>query len=235
MLGVTIIVGDKKIHTFNDWKLKWFEINISSPEPKKYTVDIPGRDGYLDLTESLMGDVKYNNRIITLNFEIDGDYFEWATISSMINDFCHGQKAKIILDTDFNYYWEGRITLSSTKEEYSFGELELTIDADPYKYEKINSLENWEWDEFSFVDGIIREYKDLEVNGTLNLIIAGRRKKIYPYITCSSAMDVIFKDKLYNLKKGTTQVLGIALVEGENILTFSGNGTVSVEYRGGSL
>lgn len=235
MLGITIMVGDKKIHTWKDWKLKWYKVAISSPEPKTYTVDIPGADGYLDLTESLMGDVKYNNRTITLNFELDGDYFTWATMNSMINNFCHGQEAKIILDTDFNYYWKGRIKLNSSKDEYSYGELELVADVEPYKYEKNSSLEPWKWDEFSFVDGIIRNYEDLEVNGSLRLVIPGRRKKVYPYITCSSDMSIIFNGKIYNLPKGTVQALGIELSEGNNILTFRGNGTVSVDYTGGSL
>lgn len=235
MLGVTIEVGNKKIHTWKDWKLKWYKVAISSPEPKTYTVDIPGADGYLDLTESLMGDVKYNNRTITLNFELDGDYFTWSIMSSMINNFCHGQQAKIILDTDFNYYWKGRIKLNSSKDEYSYGELELVADVDPYKYEKNSSLEPWKWDELSFVDGIIRNYKDLRVIDTLTLTIPGRRKKIYPYITCNNAMTVTFNGKTYNLSKGTVQALGIELSEGDNILIFKGNGTVSVDYTGGSL
>ena len=235
MLGVTSQVQNKKIHTWDDWKLKWFDVEISSPSPKSYTIDIPGMDGALDLTESLMGDVKYSNRKIKLNFELDGDYYSWATISSMINNFCHGQKAKVILDTDPNYYWEGRISLSSTKDDYSYGEVELTMDADAYKYEKYSSIENWLWDDFSFEDGIIREYKDLQVTGSMQLIIPGRRKKIYPYITCSNNMQVTFNGVTYNLPKGTVQALGIELGNTDNILYFSGYGTVSVEYRGGSL
>lgn len=235
MLGVTIIVDDKSIHTYRDWRLKWFGIDISSPKAKTYTIDIPGMDGSLDLTESLMGDVKYNNRTIKLSFETDGDYYDWATLSSKFNNFCHGRKVKVILDTDPNYYWEGRINLSSTKQDYSYGELELTMDAEAYKLEKYSSLENWIWDDFSFKDGIIREYKDLKVNGSLQLVIPGRRKKIYPYITCSNNMKVTFNGITYNLPRGTVQALGIELGDTENALYFSGYGTVSVEYRGGSL
>ena len=35
---------------------------LEPPEPKTYTIDIPGGDGVIDLTESLSGDVVYNNR-----------------------------------------------------------------------------------------------------------------------------------------------------------------------------
>lgn len=235
MLGITIIVGDNKIHTYTDWKLKWYNLEISSPKAKTYTIDIPGMDGELDLTESLMGDVKYDNRTLKLSFEVEGDYYSWATLSSKFNNFCHGRKVKVILDTDPNYYWEGRISLSSTKDDYSYGEVELTMDAGAYKLEKYSSLEDWIWDDFSFEDGIIREYKDLKVNGSLQVIIPGRRKKIYPYITCSNAMQVTFNGSTYNLPRGTVQALGIELSDVENKLTFSGYGTVSINYRGGSL
>ena len=48
-------------------------------------------------------------------------------------------------------------------------------------------------------------------------------------------MTVTFNSVAYELTVGSTQVLDIELVEGDNILTFTGNGIVSVDYRGGSL
>ena len=37
---------------------------LSPPEPKTYTVDIPGGDGVIDLTEGLTGDVAYNGNVV---------------------------------------------------------------------------------------------------------------------------------------------------------------------------
>ncbi len=34
---------------------------LEPPEPKTYTVDIPGGNGIIDLTEALTNDVVYNN------------------------------------------------------------------------------------------------------------------------------------------------------------------------------
>ena len=53
--GVTI--GDK--HTFKDWGLICTKIEISDPERKTYYVSIPGRDGDLDLSEALSGEIQY--------------------------------------------------------------------------------------------------------------------------------------------------------------------------------
>lgn len=235
MLGATIIVDDKSIHTWNDWKLKWYDIEISSPNPKTYTIDVPGMDGCLDLTESLMGDVKYNNRTLKLSFEVDGNYYDWPIISSMINNFLHGKKAKVILDIDSNFYWYGRAKLTSNKDDYNYGELEITLDSDAYKYEKYGSLDNWLWDPFNFKYDIARNYKNLKVIDNLTITIPGRRKKLYPYITCSNQMLVVFKGNTYKLPKGTSRAIAIELDNTLNKLTFIGHGIVSVNYRGGSL
>ena len=104
---------------------------------------------------------------------------------------------------------------------------------DPYKYEKFSSLENWEWDTFNFRTGIIRNYKDIVVDGTYKLVIPGRRKRIVPVISCNTAIQVSYDGVIYNLSPGKNKVFGICIKEGENILTFSGKATISVDYRGG--
>ena len=67
------------------------------------------------------------------------------------------------------------------------------------------------------------------------MIIKGRRKIIYPQITASAAMSVKLNNKTYNLNVGENIMYDMPLKEGYNILTFTGNGTVSIDYRGGSL
>lgn len=235
MLGVTIEVDNIKKHTWKDWHLKWCNIVISSAEPKTNYIDVPGMDGQLDLSEALTGDIQYKNRSLTLKFETNGDFIKWSIISSEIMNFLHGRKAKITLDTDLGFYYIGRLTLASTKEDYFYGELTLTGDVEPYKYEITSSTDNWLWDTFSFENGIIRDYKDLVVSETLQLIIKGRRKIIYPKITASAAMSVKLNNKTYNLNVGENIMYDMPLKEGYNILIFTGNGTVSIDYRGGSL
>ena len=48
-------------------------------------------------------------------------------------------------------------------------------------------------------------------------------------------MTVTYKGNSYQLSDGTNRVVSIDLPEGDNILTFTGSGTVSVDYRGGRL
>ena len=66
MRGVLITVGEESFHTGNDLDLVQETKEISNPSVQTYTVQVPGRDGLLNLTKSLTGRVCYNNRKIEL-------------------------------------------------------------------------------------------------------------------------------------------------------------------------
>lgn len=232
-LGVQI--GKK--HTLKDWNLGWTAVNLGFPEAKTYEQDVPGADGTLDLTEAMTsGDVKYKNRPLSLEFEVeDKDFYRWSVLISEIANYLSGQRMKITLDNDPYFYYIGRLSIDVEKTEKSESKLVISGDVEPYKYELYSSIEDWVWDTFSFETGIIREYKDMQVEGSYKLFIPGLRKRIVPVIDCSVPMQVSHEGKTYELKAGKNKVFDIWLGEGGNILVFMGTGQVSVEYRGGSL
>ncbi len=106
---------------------------------------------------------------------------------------------------------------------------------EPYKYELFSSLEDWLWDSFDFETGVIREYKDLVVNGSLTVDVPGTRKEVLPTITASAAMQVEWKGIRYDLLAGVNKIYAISIPEGDQKLIFYGNGTISIDYRGGIL
>lgn len=225
-------------HTARDYRLEWlapFEISI--PEADRCRIEVPFSDGTLDLTSFLTGDdVKYKNRNMKFQFSCDGDYTRWDIMSDRIENDLHGQLCSIIPDTrpDFVYY--GVVTVNTEKETLEAPcDIVLSIDADPYKYERYSSLEPWVWDTFCFEDGIIRDYKNLLVNGTMMLMIPGRRKKVIPVFECSEVMTLGYGGRSYSLPAGRSKIPDIRIGRGEHFLTFFGTGTVSVDYRGGCL
>lgn len=232
-LGIQI--GDK--HTLRDWNLGWTAVNIGFPEAKTYEQDIPGADGALDLTEAMTsGDVKYKKRSLSMEFEVeDKDFYNWSVLISEIANYLAGQRMKIIFDNDPYFYYLGRLSIDTEKTEKSESKLVISGDVDPYKYELYSSLEDWVWDTFNFEMGIIREYRDIKVEGLYKLLIPGLRKRIVPIIECTESMQVYSQGNVYPLKKGRNKIFDIWLGAGENVLIFVGTGTVSVEYRGGSL
>ena len=228
------------IHTYTKWGLRLLQITIGPPEPKSMLVNIEGGDGVLDLSAALTGDIAYNTRNLELSFDAPNcDYYKWPGLVSEIMDELHGRRKKIVLDNDPGYYYDGLVTVDNKKTNAVFAEITIIAQCQPYKMERFSSLEDWEWDTFDFESGIIREYKDLRVDGELALTIAGRRKRIVPAFIVESddgsGLKVKFNGSEYDLPDGTSRVLNIVIGEGEYTLDFIGSGTVSVDYRGGRL
>lgn len=229
-----VLIGDK--HTYKDWGLIWTEAAISVPEPYTQKQEVPFRDGKLDLTKFLSPITKYKNRTLTLGFVLDDRNMEyWHELYSKIANYLQGEDKKVILDTDANFYYIGQCSCEIVKTDAVMGGYTITVDCDPYKYERYSSLEPWLWDPFNFENGIIRNYKDITVDGKLTLVIPGRKKAVAPVFDCSVEMDVIYNGLAYTLPQGKSTVTDIVLGEGEHELTFVGHGVISVDYRGGSL
>lgn len=236
MDGVTF--GTK--HSYRDWGLllKSRPV-ISPPSPKTVYVDIPGSDGVIDLTESLTGDVKFDNRTIKCEFVVLDARNRWSDIYSEIMDYLHGQRMRVRLDEDPTYYYEGRLQVNEWKSDKVTSIITIEGDVEPYKMEMFSSIEDWEWDSFNFETGIIRDYKEIRVDESLTFMIEGRRKSVVPSFTVvsddGSGLQVRFNGTTHDLPDGTSRVLNIVIKNGTNTLYFTGNGTVSIDYRGGRL
>lgn len=240
----SIIFGDK--NTWVDWYLIPSSRPVfNPPSPKTKYVDVPGADWHLDLSTALTGDIQYNGRSGSLEFIVDNgqlsdyDASKWSVLYSEILNYLHGKLMKATLEDDPSFYYQGRFSVNQWKSEPHNSKIVIDYEVSPYKYEAFSSLENWEWDTFNFETDIVREYKDLRVDGTYELVITGRRMSVTPIFDVKSddgtGMTVTFKGKTYQLDDGTSRIVNIKTVEGNNKLTFKGNGTVSVDYRGGCL
>lgn len=232
MIGVKF--GTK--HSFRDFGLILTSKTVSFPKPKTESVTIPGADGQLDLSTALTdGDVKYDNRSLTFKFSVINPQKNWETVKSTLANYLHGQKMNVILDVDKGFYYVGRCTLDSWSESKKLGTLTVKVDAEPYKYSVLESTDDWLWDIFNFESGVIYDLSDIAVSGTKVVTVHSMRMKVVPTITVSANMDVRFKGVQYGLTAGENRNLNIILSEGDNELTFIGTGTVSINFRGGSL
>ena len=232
MIYPAVQIGEFK--TFTDWGLKLESMSVSFPEAKTDQVDIPGANGLLDLSE-VNGQICYKNRTLTLNFSLLDDYTEWHDLSSKIARALHGKVVKCILPDDPNYYYEGRFSLQSTKNSDVLADFVFSGDVQPFKMERYTAAENWLWDLFSFENGIVRGYSEISVSGSLTLEVIGSDMPIVPEITCSAAMNVEIGGQVFELVEGVNKNYDIVLGSGRNMMKFTGNGTVSIDFRGGVL
>lgn len=225
-------------HSYDEWGLKLTKILIGLPEPKTVLIDIPGGDGVLDLSESLTGKMQYGTRKLEFSFNAeDCNYADWEDLISNVSGKIHGRRLKIILDDDPCYCYDGTIEVSTTKSNDVNAEVIVTATCQPYKMELSGSLEDWIWDTFSFETGIIREYGGLVVDGSLEFELYGNQKEVVPifYVEGSKELKLRFGNTEYDLKNGENKILTIIIRQGVNKLIFTGNGRVSIDYKGGMI
>ena len=153
----SVTFGSK--NTYSDWHLvPDGRPVIAMPEPKKVTVDIPGRNGVLDLSEAIRRFPVYNNREGTLKFHVLNGYGGWHGRYEEIANYIHGKTTEIRLEDEPGWYYTGRVTVNSwtSNNDGTWSDIEFGYDLQPYKLSEDTTLtDNWLWDPFSFVDGII--------------------------------------------------------------------------------
>lgn len=231
----SITLGTK--NTWDDWHLiPTSRPVVNPPSVKTNMVEIPGGDGILDLTTALAGRTLYRNRTGSWEFYAENGFRDWATHFSNIMAYLHGQSMRVILEDDPNYYYEGRLAVNAWKSNKERSSIVIDYDLYPYKKEIDGINENWLWDTFNFETDVIRYYKDLPVKGSLKVVLIGGMMPSVPTIIVSNTgFSVGFLGKTYKLAKGINVIDEIVMQNGENILTFTGNGTLTIEYNGGLL
>ena len=223
-------IGNKWIT--QDYGLFFTKKEITPPEVKTAIIEIQGTSNTIDLTEAISGDVEYKQRTITLVLTCaDGKDNYYNKLSELSNDM-HGRTKIIIFNRDPSFYWIGRVIVTSAESTFHGPIITITATVDPYKYELQSSIDEWEWDDFSFDDGIIREY-NLTLPGSIT--VTGRRKRVCPNFICSVGMVMTYLGNSYNLQAGQNILPEIFIGEGDHVFNFIGTGTVSIDYVGGSL
>lgn len=138
---------------------------INPPTVKTKQIEVPGANGVIDLTESLTPYPVYNNRQGSIEFAVLNDKMNWQVLYSKIMNLLHGRKAKMILEDDPGWYYEGRWAVNNwtSNNDGTWSNVTLDYDLYPYKLDVNTSIDGsaesgtdrWKWSPFSFVDGVI--------------------------------------------------------------------------------
>ena len=211
-----VIFNDEK-SAYDEWNIVLTKADIPLPEPKVSLVEIKGADGVLDLSEVLTGDILYNNRTITLTFEMmdDTDYYD---LISDISNYLHGRIVTITLTNDEDYYYVGRASINKWQCVKRQGKIVISVDAEPYKYS------------FTETTMIVNV-----ANQTKTITLQNSRKRVCPMLNVTGTITLTINGVNYKLAEGKQQLSNFRLVEGNNVVKVSGNGTLTITYRQGEL
>lgn len=173
---------------------------LEPPEPKTYTVDIPGGNGVIDLTEALTGDVVYNNRHQEFEFAlINVENFE--KVKTDLSNFLHGKEFDYTMTMDPGYTYHGRFSVSSySHSAYSsglLGNIKISIEANPYK---------------------VKEHCIYRLNATggrLFRLESGRRP-VHPILECKQPCFITWNGTEYNIPAGTYRLNDVLFKDGWN-------------------
>ena len=190
---------------------------IPMPEPQTNFVEIPGRDGALDLSEAF-GTVRYADRIISLTL------YARAPFDTLISAFAvgvHGRRMNVIFDRDPTFYYDARVTLEDVERHAGYCELSLECRARPYKLEHFETTIT------------------ILATGSATVTLSNTRMPVVPTITVSAEMTLAFtllgKDYTVNLSVGTHIIPSLVLLEGDTAIEITGTGRITFTYRKGAL
>ena len=190
---------------------------IPMPEPQMNFVEIPGRDGALDLSEAF-GTIRYADRIIPLTLYARAPFD--VLISSLAADV-HGRRMNVIFDRDPTYYYDARMTIEDVERHWGYCELSLECRVKPYKLEQFETAIT------------------VLPTGIATVTLTNTRMPVVPSITVSAEMTLTFTiagvGYTINLAAGSHIVPSLVLTDGETKIDITGTGSITFTYRKGAL
>lgn len=242
--AVTIKVEgtEYEYHTFNDWGL-YVQNSDCIGAPEQYTkyIEVPGRNGLLDLSEVISGRQIYTSRPIKIELAGVREKKSWDSIISEFRNKINGRVCQFIFDNDPGYYWRGRVKIDNFNSVITLGTFRIDIpNADPYKCAVHSSTEPWLWDSFCFETDMITYIGAITISGSGSITLPHGHMPTTPDLVVSNktsgTFTVTYDGDTYDLSVGTNRIPSIMVGGDEDVtLTFTGSAKVEIVYRSGSL
>lgn len=211
-------------HTLRDWGAAITNSDvISLPEPNLTVVEVPGRNGRLDLSEALTGDITYGNREIKLILASPVTVETWHEKCQHIFNAYHGKTVTVIFDEDPTFHYKGRATITSPERVRNGGTFTITIDAEPFKFRNLQSMQF---------------YSLSSINTSLPIEFENEgRAPVCPELNSSKAATLVVGNITYTLQKGNQTIPSLILMPGVTAATLemTGGGNLTASWTEGLL
>lgn len=147
-------------NTWEDWHLIPTSRPVVVPPPfNKNKISVKGASGDIDLTYSTAPWPTFGIRSGSWEFIVENGFKSWHVLQNEIAAFLHGRDVRVILQDDPTYYYEGLCEISSwnSNNDGTWSTITISYELQPYKKSIYNSIAEWEWNPFSFENGVIRK------------------------------------------------------------------------------
>ena len=215
MRGIKIICNGDEIHTGKDLDLVQEVKEIGKPEIQSHIVEVPGRNGLLNLTKGLTGKVMYFNRELSFRYFGTGTRKRLLEIDALLS-YYHGETVRIVDDDYPEHFYEGELSVESELHG-NYITISLTVDAQPFRFK------------------MARTVYSRDINGTVTIYLDNESIAAVPTITVTAETKIVFNGVSANISAGTYVAEAFELHKGVNAFEVSGTGTITIEYQEGAI
>lgn len=228
---------------------------VAMPPVRESTIEIPGMNGLLDLTDIPLGYPTYGPRMGSWEFYIahDATNKTWDQTYAELAAYLHGKRRNCILSDDRSYYYEGRFSVGELTSEDMCSKISIDYKLDPFKLMRWTTCGDWLWNPFDFIYGEINQsdFKNIPVSGnktiTWNQNQIGNCPVTPKFIVVSNGTMTVHvvnsvnpsAAKTVTLNAGTTTdpTIEFSCPNSNNTttITITGTGTISIDFRPGRL
>lgn len=197
-----------------DYGVIMTSFDIGMPSQKRSSIEVPGMDGVIDLTYALSEQKIYENRTVSMTFEIlyrNGADL-WNIHERIANDL-HGNEMDIRLSFYPGWHLEGNVSVDGLSMNDGTATFKVTCDCNPYFIR--NSLTRATY----------------AVTGTMDVYIRNAARWTIPSTEVTGTVSVKTDDAAVSLSTGKARNAAIVLKSGLNRITLGGSGTITFEYQ----
>ena len=204
MIETGVLFDD--IHSFRDLNLVLAPFVLVPAKPKTNFIEVPGRDGSIDATEST-GKVTYNDREFSFTFTVfPQDDLTFEERQTVVSNALNGKRCKITIEKDPDYYLMGRCTVNEYFANKKLRQIVVSVRTEPYKMKQHETIMT-----FDLAEGEQRQ-----------IILPNGKKSVVPTIEVSGEVQIINSYGYSNtFAEETVKDLNFCLHEGANILTLN--------------
>lgn len=205
--------------TWETWHLFTTKLEIDPPKVKTNYISLGGTNGTIDLTEALSERPVYEDRKLLASFWTRrGSRQEREQLLQQITGAIHGRRMKIWVPDYSDGYFMGRIAVKGIVRKNAYTEFSVEAVCDPWRYDNEETVLTYN------VDGV----QEISLSNTGVAVLC-------PDITVTGTITFTCNGVTTTASDGSYKVATFKLFEGENLISLSGSGTLTLRYRRATL